>query len=353
MLDDDFKFQNFMNAYQEVISSNYSEFEAKRRSFVTTRRLLILGIFTAIILAVVINLKFMGNTETFSEDMQKEILNILNVIEFFIMLFLYLFSDSIDKKYREYIKENLLEKLLKSLGNIEKADEIPRGELFACGIFQKAGQKYETRADDTFRGNYKEIPFQAQETSVHYPSGNKKRLYGNFFILLFQLSQITERPYVIASKYNRLNGSNIISTLAAFVFIILFLVISFYIRNSFCFFSVYFFLIVVIMFKLNNNNIRTKMPVFEGKNRQPLGINPDFLNKLKNLSQIYQARRVVCSRYNDKLMISIRTSKDLFEIGNLKKPIKDSDSIYTFYKELNGIYEIIDYLTEHNEDILE
>ncbi len=60
---------------------------------------------------------------------------------------------------------------------------------------------------------------------------------------------------------------------------------------------------------------------------------------------------VNCRLFNDSLTIVVNTREDLFEIGDVKPPINQSQSIQAFYRELNIIFKIIDYLVENNEDI--
>ena len=70
-------------------------------------------------------------------------------------------------------------------------------------------------------------------------------------------------------------------------------------------------------------------------------VTPAFMERLYNLKTAFGSKNVKCSFYADTLMVSIATKKDLFEICSLYKPTKEV--IYDFYKELNSIYEMIDY----------
>lgn len=72
---------------------------------------------------------------------------------------------------------------------------------------------------------------------------------------------------------------------------------------------------------------------------------------LNSLYNTYEAEKVVCSLYDNKLLISLKMTKDVFEIGDIKTPIQDTSSIYTFCKELNEIYKVSDFLIDNDENI--
>ena len=58
-----------------------------------------------------------------------------------------------------------------------------------------------------------------------------------------------------------------------------------------------------------------------------------------NFTTAFGTDKAKCSFYDDKIMIAISTKKDLFEFGNLFKPVSKDK----FYEELNSIIEMIDY----------
>ena len=70
-------------------------------------------------------------------------------------------------------------------------------------------------------------------------------------------------------------------------------------------------------------------------------VTPAFMERLYNLKTAFGSKNVKCSFYADTLMISIATKKDLFEVCNFNKSTKDV--IKDFYKELDSIYQMIDY----------
>jgi hypothetical protein len=67
------------------------------------------------------------------------------------------------------------------------------------------------------------------------------------------------------------------------------------------------------------------------------------MEKLYNLKTVFGAKNIKCSFFDDNLMIAIDTQRDLFELGSLFKPIKDTVSIERFYDEITAIFDMIDY----------
>ena len=72
-------------------------------------------------------------------------------------------------------------------------------------------------------------------------------------------------------------------------------------------------------------------------------ITPAFMEKFLNLKTVFGAKNIKCSFFDNKVMFAISTSKNLFEIGSLNKSLLDFETFENFYKEINAIYEMIDY----------
>ena len=73
-------------------------------------------------------------------------------------------------------------------------------------------------------------------------------------------------------------------------------------------------------------------------------LTPAFMERFYNLKKIFNSKDIRCSFFEDKIMIAIQSKQDLFELGNIFKPINDSSNIEKFYSELTSIFDIIDSL---------
>ena len=69
-----------------------------------------------------------------------------------------------------------------------------------------------------------------------------------------------------------------------------------------------------------------------------------FMERFKNISNAFGSQHAICSFRNKQLLIALRTSKDLFRLGNLSTPITDTKPFQNLLNELISIFEMINYL---------
>ncbi len=72
-------------------------------------------------------------------------------------------------------------------------------------------------------------------------------------------------------------------------------------------------------------------------------ITPSFMVRLNNMKTAFEANKISCAFYHDKLIIALPTNKDLFSICSLVKPIDDAKQYYIMYEEIVSIIKLIDY----------
>lgn len=87
------------------------------------------------------------------------------------------------------------------------------------------------------------------------------------------------------------------------------------------------------------------------KNSEIKRLSRDFYDKLDAFSRIlYSEGDIKVEMKQEKVIISMWTKRDVFEVGELKTPLRESGSIYRLYNDLNFIYKIID-LIQIEEDL--
>lgn len=373
--DDNARFTEFMNSYRRVISSNYQEFENIRHNFLKKKILFLFLFLGAIVLSVSLNILgvvFKINGSAYSYIMAFELIAIITT---------FINYSFIDKKYRREMKKNLLQPLLKNVFNIETGSDIPVEYIknFRYINNKKENSKDEIGKkprDDSFQGEYSGIKFQVEEADIYTYNGDIQSKSVPFLFLFFKLNKLSNiKSEINTKKLYLYKNPETISQIAMFlvlaVIFILFYNWKFVIEDNLFlmtltenfanwFFKWYlvlkvgtpvFLLLLLFLFNLPFicfAKLRLKKTEFETKGSR---INPKFLNLLNELSYVYGALSVNCRLFNDSITIAVDTKKDLFEIGNLRTPINQSQSIQTFYKELNIIFKIVDYLVENNEDI--
>jgi len=68
-----------------------------------------------------------------------------------------------------------------------------------------------------------------------------------------------------------------------------------------------------------------------------------FMERLNNLQTIYGSKNYHIDFDNNQVTFAFPTNKDLFEIGNLYTPLKNSKQINNFFNEITAITDMIDY----------
>ena len=68
-----------------------------------------------------------------------------------------------------------------------------------------------------------------------------------------------------------------------------------------------------------------------------------FMDRINNLRRIFNSKDIRIFFENNKMTIAIRTTKDLFEIGDINCSIHDFKQVNQFYEEITTIISFIEY----------
>ena len=69
-----------------------------------------------------------------------------------------------------------------------------------------------------------------------------------------------------------------------------------------------------------------------------------FMERFKNIQHAFEAKTISCSFKDNTLLLAIPVKKDLFSLGDLNKPVTDTQQYEIFLKELISIFELIEEL---------
>ncbi len=72
-------------------------------------------------------------------------------------------------------------------------------------------------------------------------------------------------------------------------------------------------------------------------------LTPSFMERLTNLKTSFFAEKISCAFYEDYLFIALRTSKDLFSIASLNKPLYEFRQYEILHDEIISIIKLIDH----------
>jgi len=69
-----------------------------------------------------------------------------------------------------------------------------------------------------------------------------------------------------------------------------------------------------------------------------------FIERFKALKQIFNAKEIRASFFEDTLMIALSCDKDMFVLGDIRKPVTDANQMQTLFEEFLAIMSIVEIL---------
>ncbi len=265
------------------------------------------------------------------------------------------------KNFSKYIKDICLKDILTCFENLKyKEQEIPSGLLTESDLFSCFDR---TTKDDVYTGKYQDIWFHAEE--IKLISSSSISFQG--IVIVFPTNKTIKSKTIVTSKTD--NNKNNKVHYASFFFVTLGLLISIFIMSGLIsqggilagfgfIFQTVIFGALLISYLLNNfanskkyEKVKLEDVGFEKRftvqSKDQIEsrylVTPTFMERLYQLQTVYGTKNIKCSFFDNKVMFAISTSRDLFEIGDLYKPLTDSTQISQFMKELTTIYDLIDY----------
>jgi len=268
------------------------------------------------------------------------------------------------KSYHEQTKKHLLKFLLDNFENIRinKETEPTENEIKIFDINNK--YKY----DDSYTGKYKDTEFKFSE--IYYVSSFDERYSekNDGIIGVFEFNKPIYSETQIIDKntdYNKNFAMCIIMIIFGAFFLTLTLMAAILIpqqefRNT----TIFDLIPSIIMLWVIADAIIKLIKLRTGKGKISLEdtefekyfkVNSDdeiesrylittsFMERFLRFKKVFSAKSIDCAFKGTKFIIFMKTDKDLFEIGDIFKPLNDKNSIRHFYYEISTIYRLIDY----------
>ncbi len=338
----------FYNNYAKIVAPILDALEQRRRKYLFMLSALVL----VLPLLVIILYPLLGSAVF--------LLGVLGLIFPSVMLI---------SRFTHDLKCECMPFLIQAFGNMKWCSntfvisdyDLRESELFAV---------FNTRNDDdSFVGKYKGVEYKVSEMYLANVSGSgKRKMYWRVFngvVILFDSNKEIKNKTIITTKGD-INTRNRNPLLYMFLAYILFQFVPYFFHPKYFFNTVFPFLIafIVIAFlflkllerlKLSNkeqlNEIKLEDPKFcktyrafssdevEGRYL----ITTAFMERFQNLHTAFGTRRAKCSFYDDKVMFSISTEKNLFELGSFFTPVNNQKAINRFLAEISAIFDLIDY----------
>ena len=294
------------------------------------------------------------------------------------LILLVLLYAAIPVGFIENLKNDCMKNLIKCFGSMSwntKKSTIRDYDLQASELFSVYNGRVD---DDSFVGVYKGVEYKVQETYLYniQGSGSKKLFWPVFdgVVITFDCNKEIKNKTIVTSKFD-INVRNTNPIFFAFLAVVLLafvpaLVVAI-IDGVLWEFLLYFLfdfktlvillgilLAGILIYKFRGlknseklNKIRLEDPVFDRKYNAYSSdevegrylLTTAFMERFKNLHTAFGSRCAKCSFYDNTIMFSISTKKNLFEIGNLFLPVNNCRYVDKFLAEISAVLDLIDY----------
>lgn len=239
-------------------------------------------------------------------------------ITFLVCSGLYYLAHRVKKNFEKKVKEGVIQSFLSFFGNFIwlMNEKISQEELEISGL---TGSITSMKGDDYFEGTYKDTHIVISEVELIRGSGrDRTTIFEGLFINL---------------------GMNKTSQAHT---------------------------IIVEDIKFNNFLSESHLPFhFPGKEKVALEdpefekifnvfsddqvearfiLTTAFMERLKNLRSIYNAKTIRASIQGNSILIALPCKKDMFVLGDVKRPVTDSGEVQTLFEEFLAVLSLIDIL---------
>lgn len=282
-----------------------------------------------------------------------------------------------EKRFFENLKSECFPKILEAFGKINWSNNkqvIADDELSASQLFATFNIR---TTDDEFCGTYNDIDFKVCETSLTYERGSgKNRTCINVFkgiVLKFHVNKNVNTHTMVSTKGDLTARDNkwigILSILSSIIFLFKgFFETGDYTHLILPAIVILFFvgLLIWIFIKIGPDFFKFMLQGSDDKKMEKIIledvkfgkkyhvysqdqvearciVTPAFMEKFLNLRTVYGAKNAKCAFYGNTVMFAISTEKNLFEIGSLNKTLLEPETFKNLYKEIDAIYDIINY----------
>ena len=272
--------------------------------------------------------------------------------------------------FAQELKKICMPALIKCFGSMKwntKKSKVPNYDFQVSELFSVFNGRID---DDSFVGVYKGVEYKVQETYLYSVQGGSKKLFWPVFdgvVITFDCNKEIKNKTIVTFKgdINVRNTNPIV-----FGFIVLYVICCLplfvmYISNGDFIplfdFSIFIFIVFVVGLLVYRfcglkgseklTRIRLEDPVFDRKYNAYSSdeiegrylLTTAFMERFKNLHTAFGSYRAKCSFYDNKIMFSISTVRNLFEVGNLFLPVNNVRASNKFLAEISAIFDLIDY----------
>lgn len=291
----------FFENYRKIIVPALKRHELKRKSLLVFAVILVIicsipGFYTIFVL--------FNNPHL---DYEQKLDMVQYIVAFFGLG--WLLWQTIKKSFEDGVKPSIMPVVCRCFGDLEWSQDIFYSEDFvqdSCLIPDFDKSKY----DDIFEGSFKDVSIEIAEGSYTKGHGKNRTTVFDGVIIKLDMNKDFDGHTIIRpdSIFHGSPASYLEhTTLEDVVF-----------EKKFDVFT--------------NNEVEARYL-----------ITTSFMERLNKMQTAFKANDISCAFYDRWLLIAISTSKDLFSICSLVKPLEDSGQFFQMYEEIVSIIKLIDY----------
>lgn len=297
------------------------------------------------------------------------IFNVLIIIE---ILAAIIYPAIVYSNFQEKLKSIAMSKVMKSFENIKhtlQKDIFSDKELTGTGLFSIFNQN---SSDDSFVGTFSDVQFRISELLLEANAGKTCFTVFKGVVCAFDSNKNFKSKTIITTKKDLDTKNNIPFGIFLFACTPLILIIfsgssNSDIINSLQFtlpYSLFFvilgiFIVLIYQFflkridknrKVSHNKIKLEDVKFDrlfnvfsdDEIEARYLITTAFMERLLNLKTTFKSKNIKCAFINNQVFFALSTKKNLFEFGNLFKPLNNIENI-EFFREFFSILDLIEY----------
>jgi len=296
--------KEFYDKYKNIIVPKVRVYDNKRKirliiAAIGSSILFLLGIFTLLFL-------FLADDVRNDSDAQEGLLKGAGL--FFFLSWLFWFT--LKKGFENKIKEKIMPIVCSCFNNLKwKQDNYFANEtLFVhSGVISNfTSSEY----DDIFYGSYKDVNFEIIESEYWRKSGKHSyKIFDGVIVKLDMNKRFTSHTIIKPNSLMHISPSQ-------------------HLKHT----------------VLEDVVFENKFDVFtDDEVDARYLITTSFMERLNKMKIAFKADKVSCAFYGDQLFVGLETSKDIFSLCSLVKPVDDPKQYFQMYEEIVSIIKLIDH----------
>lgn len=299
----------FHSYYYSKIQNDLEEFEGARQPALTKYRLLVA--LSGIIFCCAFGVIFYLPPHTGKEggDIVKMICIIGGAV--------FYWAHCVKKAFEKKVKQGVINSFLSFFGDFRWSmdEHLEREELEASGL---TGYITTVKGDDYFEGSHDDIGITISEVELIRGMGrDETKIFEGVFIKL-DMNKTIKSHTIITENLSL--GSKFCSSMP-------------------CSFN------GMEKVELEDPDFNNQFDVFSQDQVEARYIlTTSFMERFKHLKEIFNTNHIRASFKDNSVLIAISSSKDLFVLGDVTKPVTDTQEVQTLFEEFAAVLSLIEVL---------